>query len=292
MSADLWQRLPSPVLISGIAAAYWATGRLALLLAIPPGYATAIWPPAGLAFAAILLCGARGWPGIVLGSFLANVWTAFDPTTVGALLTSLALPTSLGLGTALQALVGVWLVRRVVGLPMTLDQGRQVAAFLGLGGPVSCLIGATWGVTSLLAGGIIPWPTGLVHWWTWWVGNTIGTLVVIPLLLVWTAAPRPVWRRRQFIVVLPLGVAFGLVVLFFVHARAVEQARMQLDFARWAHTLADTFRQNFAGYLDALHGPAHMTQDIYGKKFFPTPLNQCRGLSRTWSDRHSPYFGE
>ena len=28
-------------------------------------------------------------------------------------------------------------------------------------------------------------------------------------------------------------------------------------------------------------GPAHMTQDIYGKKFFPTPLNQCRGLSRT-----------
>src|SRR5262249_25646339 len=72
MSADLWQRLPSLVLISGIAAAYWATGRLALLLAIPPGYATAIWPPAGLAFAAILLCGARVWPGIVLGSFLAN----------------------------------------------------------------------------------------------------------------------------------------------------------------------------------------------------------------------------
>jgi len=39
-------------------------------------------------------------------------------------------------------------------------------------------------------------------------------------------------------------------------------------------------------------GPAHMTQDIYGKKFFPTPLNQCHGLSRTWSDRHSPYFEE
>jgi len=30
-----------------------------------------------------------------------------------------------------------------------------------------------------------------------------------------------------------------------------------------------------------LSGPAHMTQDIYGKKFFPTPLNQCRVLSRT-----------
>ena len=42
------------------------------------------------------------------------------------------------------------------------------------------------GVTSLLAGGIIPWPTGFVHWWTWWIGDTIGALVVIPLLLVWT----------------------------------------------------------------------------------------------------------
>ena len=253
MSADLWKRVPSLVLVSGIAAAYWATGRLALLLAMPPGYATAIWPPAGLAFAAILLCGVRVWPGIVLGSFLANVWTAFDTTTLVSLFTSLALPTSLGLGTALQALVGVWLVRRVVGFPTALDQGRKVAAFLLLGGPVSCLIGATWGVTSLLAGGLIPWPTGLVHWWTWWVGDTIGTLVVIPLLLVWTAAPHQVWRRRQGIVVLPLGVAFVLVVIFFVHARAVEQTRMQLDFTRWAHTLADTLRQSLDGYLDALH---------------------------------------
>ena len=95
---------PDLVLVSGIAAAYWATGRLALLLAIPPGYATAIWPPAGIAFAAILVCGARVWPGIVLGSFLVNVWTAFDTTTVVSLLTSIALPTSIGMGIALQAL--------------------------------------------------------------------------------------------------------------------------------------------------------------------------------------------
>src|SRR5262249_45716067 len=108
MSADLGKRVPTLVLISGIAAAYGATGRLSLLLAIPPGYATAIWPPAGLAFAAVLLCGARVWPGIVLGSFLANVWTAFEPTTLVSLLMSLALPTSLGLGTGLQALVVGW----------------------------------------------------------------------------------------------------------------------------------------------------------------------------------------
>jgi hypothetical protein len=146
------------------------------------------------------------------------LWTAFDPTTVGTLLTSLALPTSLGLGTALQALVGVWLVRRVVGFPMALDQGRQVAAFLGLGGPVSCLIGATWGVTSLLAGGIIPWPTGLVHWWTWWVGDTIGTLVVIPLLLVWTAARARSGAAAGLSWCCPRGSRFRACGPLFVHA--------------------------------------------------------------------------
>jgi integral membrane sensor domain MASE1 len=160
MSADRWQRVPALVLVSGVAVAYGATGRLALLLAIPPGYATAIWPPAGLAFAAILLCGARVWPRIVLGSFLVNVWTAFDTTTVVALLTSLALPTSLGLGAALQALIGVWLVRRVVGFPMALDQGRHVATFLGLGGPVSCLLGATWGARACSLAGASRGPMG------------------------------------------------------------------------------------------------------------------------------------
>src|SRR5262249_61707786 len=66
------------------------------------------------------------------------------------------------------------------------------------------------------------------------------------------AAPRPVGRARRLPVVLPLGVALGRVVLFFVRAGAVEQTRLQRDFARWAHTLADTLRQSLDGYLDAL----------------------------------------
>src|SRR3569833_2235126 len=55
----------------GIAVAYFALGRLGLLLALPPGYATAIWPPAGLACGACLIwSGRRVWPAIFLGSAL------------------------------------------------------------------------------------------------------------------------------------------------------------------------------------------------------------------------------
>src|SRR5688572_5701313 len=64
---------PSLMLGSGIAAAYWATGTLALFFVIPPGYATAVWPPAGIAFAVVVVYGARVWPGIVLGSVLVNL---------------------------------------------------------------------------------------------------------------------------------------------------------------------------------------------------------------------------
>ena len=52
--------------------AYYSVGYLAMLLAIPPGYATAIWPSAGIALAAMLLAGYRYWPAVALASFSIN----------------------------------------------------------------------------------------------------------------------------------------------------------------------------------------------------------------------------
>ena len=80
----------------GLAAAYAVAGRVALLLAIPPGYATAIWPAAGIALAGALLWGNRVWPGIVLGSFLVNVWTGWSPSSAASLGKALALPLGIG----------------------------------------------------------------------------------------------------------------------------------------------------------------------------------------------------
>src|SRR6266540_571624 len=77
-------------------AAYAVTGWLGLWLAIPPGYATAIWPASGLALAGVLMGGARVAPGIWLGSFVVNLWTAWDATHAAALLTSVAIPSSIG----------------------------------------------------------------------------------------------------------------------------------------------------------------------------------------------------
>ena len=58
--------------IALLAALYFVLAKLSLSLAIPPGYATAVWPPAGLALAAVLLEGNRAWPGIWLGAAAVN----------------------------------------------------------------------------------------------------------------------------------------------------------------------------------------------------------------------------
>lgn len=248
------QPAASPLLLILVTAiAYGVTGRLGLLLAIPPGYATAIWPPSGIALAALLVGGVRVWPGVVLGSVLVNIWTAFDTSSAGAMLLSVARALGIGGGAAVQAVVGALLVQRYVGFPHPLDREKAVGLFLLLGGPVSCLISATIGITTLFLSDMIPWAMVFVSWWTWWVGDTIGVLIVTPLVCIWTAEPRRVWRQRRLSMAVPLGVVFGLAVVFFVYASARERYRIQFAFERQASTLAQGFRDSLDNYLDVLH---------------------------------------
>jgi PAS domain S-box-containing protein len=236
-----------------IATAYYVTGRLGLLLAIPPGYATAVWPPSGLALAATLIYGYRVWPGIMLGSVLVNIATSFEATTAMVLLRSVLLASSIGLGAALQAVVGASLVRRCVGFPSALNQEREIGIFLVLGGPVSCLVSATIGVTTLWMGGKIPWALYPISWWTWWVGDTIGVLIITPLVLSWVAEPQSIWRWRRVSMALPLAGAFALAVVFFVYTSAREQERLRISFERQAETLAHTLQNRLEDYLGVLY---------------------------------------
>ena len=58
--------------------AYVVTGRLGLLLAVPPGYATAVFLPAGIAVGAMFIAGPASLPGIFVGSFLLNEWIGYS----------------------------------------------------------------------------------------------------------------------------------------------------------------------------------------------------------------------
>src|SRR5215475_6798841 len=101
------------VLVTLTAVLYIITARMGLALAMPPANkATAVWPPSGIALAALVLAGARVWPGVWLGAFLANVWDGFNPATGTALSVHAGISVCIATGSTCQALIGAWLFRR------------------------------------------------------------------------------------------------------------------------------------------------------------------------------------
>ncbi len=197
-----------------VAAAYYVTGRLALLLALPPAHFAPIWPAAGIALASVLLAGRRVWPGIWLGSFLLHL-TSAEAAGSGA---APAIAALIALGAALQALAGGALLERWVGRPLLLGTPKSVGLFLLLAGPMASVVGATLGVGSLLLVGAMPATSAAFTWCTWWVGSSIGATVVTPIVLVFFAKPASEWRRQRLSVALPLAMGVTLVMALLAFA--------------------------------------------------------------------------
>jgi signal transduction histidine kinase/CheY-like chemotaxis protein/HPt (histidine-containing phosphotransfer) domain-containing protein len=249
-----------------LAAVNVLAGRLALLLALPPGYATAIWPPAGLALAALLARSTRLWPGVLLGSFLINVWTSVEPLGFASALVALVI----GLGSTIQALAGAALVRRWTGGSIALNTTRDIAGFMVLGGPVSSTIAATVGVSTLWSAGLVPGPMLAFTWWTWWIGDTIGAVLVAPLALSWLAEPRAQWARRRVALHAPILLATALIILMFVQAARWEQAQHRADFQQNAAVYASSLQSGLRRYgalLHSLAGLFHASKNVDRTEF-------------------------
>ena len=254
-------------MIGGIALAYYMVGKLGLMLAIPPGYATAVWPASGIALGGALLFGRRIWPGVLIGSFCVNVGTSFDAATVTTILTSLAVALGIGAGAALQALVGAVLIGRYVGFPNPLDEERDILKFLALGGPVSCVASSTVGISVLMTTGVISSSTLLFSWWTWWVGDTIGVLIFTPLMLI---ANGQGWRHRRFTVGIPLCITFAVAVGVFFFARSWEDDRLKRGFERWSTSLVRSLEDRVSDHVVLLRSieGLFLSSDSVGRQEF------------------------
>ena len=205
-----------------LAALYIVSGKLGLLFALPPGFATVIWPPSGIALGMLLIYGWRLWPGVLVGSFLLNVSNAGFPgdfTWAQALVPShLLAAIAVATGSTLQALTGRALIARFVGLPLRFEHLRQMGALVALGGPLSCLIACSIGVGSLWLLGTVTTAQLPGNWLVWWVGDVIGVIVFLPLVLIWPARQdRMTWRgaavrglpvMAMAVLLVPLGLTF------------------------------------------------------------------------------------
>jgi len=171
--------------VLALAAIYFGAAKLGLALAFAAEQVSAVWPPTGIALAAVLLFGYRVWPGIALGAFLANV-TANEPVATAF---------GIAMGNTLEAVVGAWLLRRVVGFGNSLERLKDALGLIVLAAGLSTTVSATIGVTSLCLGGVQLWSAFGSLWLTWWLGDAVGALIVAPVLLTWATGLRIAdWR--------------------------------------------------------------------------------------------------
>src|SRR5881296_2543302 len=189
-----------------LAIIYFVAGKLGLMLASLHASASPVWPPAGIALAALLLLGYRAWPAIFVGAFLVNV------TTAGNFATSFAIAT----GNTLEALAGAWLVNRFAGGRNVFERPQGVFKF-ALAAAISTVISPAFGVTSLALAGFANWTNYRAIWLTWWLGDATGDLVFTPLVLLWSVASKRRWNKKEaaevgallLLLVLLSGVVFG-----------------------------------------------------------------------------------
>jgi two-component sensor histidine kinase len=189
---------------SGVAIAYLVVAKLSLALASVHPSATPIWPPTGLALAAVLLLRYRIWPAIFLAALIANA------TTAGSIYTSVAI----AIGNTLESVVGAYLVNRWSDGVRTFDTPAGVARFALICFMPSTMISATLGVVSLSLGGYADWADFASIWMTWWMGDLAGALVITPVILLWTTSfPRSPGRQEwmQSCVVFSAVIVVGLI---------------------------------------------------------------------------------
>src|SRR6516225_4015605 len=149
--------------------AYVITGRLGLLLAVPPGFASAIFPPAGIAMAATLVGGWRTLPWIFVGSGLLNLWVGYAVEQQSTWLV-ITLALWIAAASVLQAAVGAWALRHLINYPMALDRARDVARFL-LISPLLCVTSATVSLGGMAVLGVVSIAQISSNWLAWWLGD-------------------------------------------------------------------------------------------------------------------------
>jgi PAS domain S-box-containing protein len=257
-----------------VAAGYAALGRAALWLAIPSGFASPLFPSAGLALVSVLL---YRWPaaaGVMLGSFIVNWW--LSAAGAPALMVYLV-PAAVGAGAALQALAGAALVRRFVRQPLTLTEPRDIAAFFGFGAFAACLISASIATTVLALAGLLSRDQLLFNWLTWWVGDSLGTLIAAPIVLTLIGQPRDEWVPRRLSVGLALTLATALTAAMFLLVARWDDERQRSTFAREALSAASTLSFR-------LTEPLHALEALRGVYLASTDVTreEMKRASKTW----------
>ena len=189
-----------------VAAGYFAGGYLGLLIPYVGSQITLIWPPTGIALAALLLWGQRIVPGIWVGAFLVNMAT-------GA---SWQASLGISIGNTLGPFVA-WMLLRWARFDCRMDKRRDIFVFVLAGAVLPMTITATLGSLTLIVANMLPPAQWTTAWFGWWWGDLLGVLLFTPPLISFDRhAARADWtelrKGREILLALMLLIVSAVVV--------------------------------------------------------------------------------
>jgi integral membrane sensor domain MASE1 len=170
--------------VVALAAVYHLAARLGLRMAYVQINTSPVWPPTGIALAALLVFGSELWPGVTLGVLLGSLLTGAP----------WGLAVGMAIGNTLEALAGVYLLRRFFRFHNAIDRIQDVIGLAAIS-LLSTAISASIGTASLILSGSASLSGLAGIWMTWLIGDLLGALVVTPAIIVWFTPdplePRP-----------------------------------------------------------------------------------------------------
>jgi integral membrane sensor domain MASE1 len=147
----------------------------------------ALWPPAGLGLAVLVLYGVRLWPAIVVGDLFLGDYS----TPLGTVLAQT-------FGNTVALVAAAWLLRRLTSGRAGLERVADVLAFVGCA-VVAAVVSAAFGPLSLRLGDVISADELGAVVRTWTLGDASGVLVVAPFMLTWATEGFRGFHRRELV---------------------------------------------------------------------------------------------
>ncbi|WP_293133603.1 adenylate/guanylate cyclase domain-containing protein [Microcoleus sp. bin38.metabat.b11b12b14.051] len=166
-----WQYLAK---IAVIALAYALSAKIASSIPGVNKFATCVWPPAGIAQAALLLFGWRVWPGIALGVFFYDTINLNVSWSIGLVSAFCA---------CLQAFCAFILMHQFKFRP-SLERLIDVLNLVFCGALIATQINCSLGTLRLCLTGLVQWSEYWIIRWNWYLGDTLGVLIFTPLVLI------------------------------------------------------------------------------------------------------------
>nr|WP_067287992.1 ATP-binding protein [Marinobacterium profundum] len=241
---------PRPARILAIALIYVTLAQLALRFLSPDSVVAFIWPLAGLSIGALLMYGRTCWPGIALGAFGSGVLGLSllgDPGNLPPLLVAMAT----ALGATLQAVIGARVLQPLYrGLIRHYDQTPLLVPSILLV-PVVCLVSASIATAARFGFGGVDSSALSGIWFSWWASDSLGVLLIMPLIMAWVLYRRHQQVRAGLVLMLPL-LTVALVLSGYYWLARSEQLEVQADLTARGQELSARLSSLYAGQEHAV----------------------------------------